>query len=457
MKPYTYGIPQALGSASGGILEDDIGTADGRSRGLRVPEATTNKMTNPVFGHATWDNGWTADSSLVVTENTNERFLLPGTDSSARITSLNTGQRFTQSINVGNTNTHTLTGYVRLPDAADPNPGVAGGRMPSDYVELYYGAVKGTTFTAVGNGWYRMSASFAGIASATDVGVEVKFGKTAFVTGFQLEEKASATPLCWGNLLGCSWSGTAHASTSTRTVARWRIPSGQVLKAGEGSIRLVLRMSQSNTRSSDVYYFADTSGLYVLFFSASGDTFTFFAGITYAVTTAQTFSAGQIVTIHLTYGNDIASGIVVYIDGEEAGNNSLVDADAPGTYLYLGSDQSVANHGNDVILDFTTWDAQLTAAQVANDYANLSEYVMGGDGSGYSISPIPWLWTKDGDDTVDNCDDSSRDNYAVIGGIPGTRPARTLFYGSYNGNEYCRTWLSLITMDRFYNPAGLLF
>jgi len=58
VKPWAQGTRQLLATATGGICEDWIGTTDGRSRGLQIPEADTvngNKMTNPVFGHGTWN------------------------------------------------------------------------------------------------------------------------------------------------------------------------------------------------------------------------------------------------------------------------------------------------------------------------------------------------------------------------------------------------------------------
>ena len=41
IKPYALGLQQRVGIATGGILEDIIGTVDGISKGVIVPEATT--------------------------------------------------------------------------------------------------------------------------------------------------------------------------------------------------------------------------------------------------------------------------------------------------------------------------------------------------------------------------------------------------------------------------------
>jgi hypothetical protein len=47
--PYALGKRQF--SAGEGEYRNSIGTADGSIRGTIIANATTNKMTNPVFGH----------------------------------------------------------------------------------------------------------------------------------------------------------------------------------------------------------------------------------------------------------------------------------------------------------------------------------------------------------------------------------------------------------------------
>ncbi|MCH8998526.1 MAG: hypothetical protein IID48_09745, partial [Proteobacteria bacterium] len=67
VKPYALGQRQRMAFAQGGILEDVIGAVDGVSRGTFLPEATINKMTNPIFGHSTFDNDWTAGANHTFT------------------------------------------------------------------------------------------------------------------------------------------------------------------------------------------------------------------------------------------------------------------------------------------------------------------------------------------------------------------------------------------------------
>jgi len=73
--PLTVGLRQRVGSATGGILEHTFATDDGISRGTMIPITTTNEVSNPIFGHSTWNTNWTDQASLVDEENTDEEFV----------------------------------------------------------------------------------------------------------------------------------------------------------------------------------------------------------------------------------------------------------------------------------------------------------------------------------------------------------------------------------------------
>ncbi len=123
---------------------------------------------------------------------------------------------FLTSINAGNTNTHTLSAYVY-----DGTSGNVGGTVSSSIAVLVFnGATQTTTYTDMGGGWWRLTYSGAGIASAQNFGVQVKSAKIVYVDGVQLEEKAYSTTYTDGTLgTGYAWTSTAHASTSTRTAS----------------------------------------------------------------------------------------------------------------------------------------------------------------------------------------------------------------------------------------------
>jgi hypothetical protein len=376
------------------VLEDTIGAVDGISRGTIIPANVTNKMTNPIFGHATALNGWTTGADLASSQITDKRYVLFGLNAAklTNDTATPVDRRFYQSIDVGNTNTHTLSCYVKLPD---------GSAVSSTQVFLVYSttiAAGSTTFEAVGDSWYRVYASMAGINAATVTGILVLHPYTVYVDGFQIEERPYLTPLAYGDLLGNAWTSTAHASTSTRTLARVRQTLADILDIREGTIRIVWKTPYANTFPNDLWFCQNAAGaIFRIYFDATGDFFNFSDGTNNANSAAQTFSPGDIIVLHATFKP--GSGLALYKNGSSVGTSATyTPPSAPGTYLYIGTDVTPAFNNNGVFMDFATFDVALTTTQVANDYANIAQLVA----DAQRVGTIPWLWTSDGDDDVVN-------------------------------------------------------
>ena len=449
VKPYATGRPQRLASALGGILEDTLGAADGISRGLIVPEATTNKATNPVFGHATWDNGWVTGPQLISEKNTDPRYILFGV-ASARLTCITSGTRtFCQSINVGNTNTHTLSMYAKRQD---------GSAVTAADCQLVYNVLLTTTYTAVGDGWYRLTASAAGINAATASGIAVAPAASIYADGFQIEELSYATPLAYGDLLGCAWTGTVHASTSTRAAGRARLAiAADTFSIGAGAVRVVWRAPYANTHGgSNLFLWSCGAATLRAYYQLSDDKFYFTDGTTSISTSAQTFAAGDVLVLHFVWG---LAGLVIYKNGASAASSGTYTPPTVPTYMYIGSSDTPNAQGYGPFLDFAIFNQAPSAAQVLADYTNLTPLTTAGS----RVGAIPWLWTKDGDDIIDNCDDSTRDNWAVAAGMPGGIDCRTEFFltksaGSvlYLGQTILdySDWLSPLTRGTYVDFSG---
>ncbi len=154
----------------------------------------------------------------------------------------------TPQSDAGNTNTHTLSAYVRR---------IKGGTVNNTIAQLYWqgSAQAGTTYTDVGGGWWRLSYTAAGTASAQNYGVTlVEDSGTLYIDGIQLEQKSYPTTYADGTLgTGYSWSGTAHESTSTRTAANVQYAGGTSnFTTDEGSMSLWVKsnLSQSQIAST---------------------------------------------------------------------------------------------------------------------------------------------------------------------------------------------------------------
>jgi len=435
--PYALGARQLLAQAKGGVIEDTIGT-DGISRGTIVASATTNKMTNPIFGNSLTD--WTAGASLSAAVNTDMSYVLWGSQSAliARWWEATTRVLY-QTITAGNTNPHYLQAYVKKRDSS---------AITSSDLTLFYNEAISTTYTALGDGWYRLSAPVTGIAAATITGVAVvAYDTPYYVAGVQLAELADPTPMTHGDMIGCAWTGTAHASTSTRTVSYMRIPTAGLFSVPGGSIMVAVKHMQRYDRTVSGHLFND--GTMIASYNFTNDDYRLTEGTATAEGAAQTFVAGDIQVLHFVWGPSVLN---IYLNGDIYATSASLTPWTVGEYLYIGSSNTPGSHFNGTIMDFAIWDTPLTAAQVAADYAQVSALVTGGDGYGQRLSSIPYLWTKDGDNQVDNYTDATHNHFAVIAGIQGSEYAETEIIGT-PGTAFSGLNLSNFATRRYFNPS----
>ncbi|MCC6192071.1 MAG: hypothetical protein IT318_23830 [Anaerolineales bacterium] len=441
LKPEPLGRPQVLASALGGILEDRLGTGDGQSRGLQIPIAMTNLITNPVFGHATPLNGWMVGGAITATANYDARFVLPGARASAKLVcDSGAGTTFTQSITFGDTNPKSFYAVVKLED---------GSAVSSSQVSLRYaGSSLSTTVRSLGDGFYMLTGTATGVASAQNTGVIVSADNTVYLCGYAAT--SSGTPsIPWGDLLGCSWSGTPHASSSTRVAGRVRIPiDTTVLNRQQGAIRMVWMPDQNSAGVADYYLFV--AGGLVGAFEGATQAWLFYDGTTSLKSAATAYTDLVPVVLYFTWGN---AGRAIYINGVLVASTASFTPPAQATFCYIGSDSAGANQARGTFLGFDIYPTPMTAAEVLADYTNVAPVAT----AKQRVSAIPWLWTKDGDNVVDNTDAGSNENWCAVGGIPGSAPAETLIRGICSGTGGQDTiYLSLLALEHFFDPSALI-
>jgi hypothetical protein len=327
---------------------------------------------------------------------------------------------------------------------------IDGSAVTSSDLTLYYNASLITTYTAMGNGWYRLTAAVTGIAAATITGVALVATNTPmFVAGVQLAEQADISPMTTGDMLGCRWSGTAHASTSVRAVGYIRIPTAGILSAGGGSICVAVKHLSGYDRGANAHMFND--GTLAGYYVAASDDWRFTDGTNTVDTVAQTFVSGDIDILHFVWG---PGRLEIYRNGASAVAGTTFTPWTLGDYLYIGTSATPSSHFNGTFLDFTIWDKPLTTAEIAADYDDISDHVRGGDGYGQRLSTILWGWTKDGDNVVDNYYDATHSHYMIIGGVPGTYDAETEIIG-IPGTAFSGLNLSNFPTRRYFNPSFL--
>lgn len=440
--PYAEGLPQLVGSGIGGLVEDTIGAADGRSRGLIIPEATTNEFTNPVFGHSTWNNDWTGGAGSIVAQNLDPEYILFGS-CSLKITRIAANSTYYQTLNVG-LGTHTLSFFAKRPGSAVVDDTVV--RVN------YKGSAQATSYEYYGNGWYRCWATFAGEAAGNAAGASLMtLGMTVYLTGFQVEAKANPTAFGYGDLLGWAWDGTAHASTSTRTAARlkWAI-SAETFDIAAGTIATTVRFDVPSTYAADMMLFdtrdAGHANSLMCWYDAGDDAFELWDGTKLITTGALSFTAGAIYVVHATWRGAI---LALYVNGVFITSDSYLPP-TTGADFFCGTQYDTTLHVVGAILGQTRYNYAMSSTEVAADYANISPLAT----AGKRVDYLPWLWTKDGDNVVDNHDDSAHDNYCVIGSIPGNVEALTQWHITPSEVNKTGYWLMKTTVENFIYPTG---
>lgn len=446
IKPFVMGKRQRLAQAKGLILEDDLGTVDGRSRGIKIPIAKTNLFNNPILGHATYDNDWTAGANVVATENINPDYILFHA-SSVKLQAVDTtANTFTESLPTVIDSTYCVSCYIKLPD----------GGTPSDSMCKIYGAgaAQTTTFLEKGNGWWRCHAVYVALANPSACGLQVFSGYTIYADGFQAENTGYPTPLICGDFLGCSWAGTAHDSDSTSTDSWVRIAASEALSVAEGTVRVVWYPDVTSGHGSDLTLFDhSSSGELWGYYDVSEGKFVFRVNGTNATSSAQTFTRSSIVVLHFVY---YPATLKIYRDGVEiaTANWGGPPTVAAGT-LYIGNQSDLSTPAWGTFGGFATYDQAMSAAEVAADYANVYSIVEHKE----QLEPIPYLWTKDGDDVVDNCNDDTRDNWCTVGGVAGDTNAETEYRIAMSNIAARQTIIGIMTHNygEFVNPSGYLY
>jgi len=175
---------------------------------------------------------------LTTTEHMSAPFYKFGSKSVKLVDATNAAS-YTTTIDPDSTAIHTLSAYVY-----DGTSGNVGGSVTSSIAKLVFGGttVTPSSYTDMGGGWWRLSYSAATVDASLLYGVEVQAGKTIYVDGVQLEEKAYATTYTDGSLgTGYSWSGTAHASSSTRAASNAIYTSSSNISASAGTISMWIK------------------------------------------------------------------------------------------------------------------------------------------------------------------------------------------------------------------------
>lgn len=415
VKPRFFGAHQQPAYASGGVMEDTIGTGDGSSKGLRIPSATVNKMTNPVFSHATWDTGWTVGAGITASQNVDPAYCYPGAFVSARLVYAGGAATYYQGIAAGNTNKHAFSALIYYPGDTAPT---------SSDVVLYYNGDLTTTFRSLGNHIYLLySDNVTGISASTATGLNFKRAAVSlYLMAYQMEEKVYHTPICHGDMLGCVWTGggTRGAATTTRTAEQLAVYSTfPTTDNGMGGYEFVWVPDLDHTKSNSSYahmIYTHTATHLQFYFNYSDAKWYLTDGTNTISSPAQTFAAGDRLHLVATWG---PSGLVIYKNGVSIASGATFTPAATSALTYIGTDKT--NYSGGVFASCSYYASEISSTQAAALYADAANETR-------AYSPIPWSKSiSEGVRRLYIGTDSTAKNYIPVGGIAGNLPARTTY------------------------------
>lgn len=278
-------------------------------KAVQTPRATTNLVDNPSFevGTTGWSNYSTGAATGTRTRVTTEAYAGSYSYELVKVTGA-VGERWgaSTSVSVTSGTTYTVSAWVYIVSS------VGGTQI---FAMETGGALSGTTTSIAGatQGWTRitrtMTASSTGnglvflyVANASDM--------TVHIDAVQVEAVAYATAYCDGSLgTGHSWSGTAHASTSSRTAATLYYNTSTVLYQRKGSV-MAWAYPTVNSVGQMVFYQYTSGGMIYIRANAAGVWGYAFAGSEVATATAVT--ANTWAHVALTWED---STINFYVDG----------------------------------------------------------------------------------------------------------------------------------------------
>ena len=442
-KPMTVGRRQSLAQAMGGVSEVVIGTTDGVSRGVVVPPSVTNYFTNPVFANSTlYYSGWSAGADVTRSRNTDRRFIPHSLGViSCRLDAGTGASRIMYQGLTLTASTWTISFYAKRSDGA---------AITSTHCQAYFNnALRTSTYTSVGDGWYRVTYTGTASAAAANYGVGLGSAQSLYVTGFQIEAIGYASPFFHGDMVGCAWTGTAHGSTSTRSTGYLRIPVDQgTFASGSATYRAIVTFPQDETAygSNPVVFYVNPTNMR-LYFDDGANLWVFNDG-TNSISGGAAWTAGQRIVLHVVF---TAGRLQLYVNGSSVASGVTYTPSVSDSYIYLGTTDGPTNHGDHVIGGFVAYDVALSNAQVLADYTDVVKLL----DDNQRVSPVPYVWTKSGTGATDNASDTTYSNFAVISGVPGSAPALTEWYLSTAqfGTWYAGMWQN----DEFINPTRLLY
>jgi hypothetical protein len=201
--------------------------------------------------------------------------------------------------------------------------------------------------------------------------------------GHEFIANGFVTHNCDGSLgAGHAWTGTAHASTSTRTVTVLAYANPLSDTAGTISMWWIPYSDQDGPDQS-----LFDEGSLEAYYQASDDRIYFTDGTNTISTPALTFSAYVEQHLAFVYGN---SGLAIYRNGVSVATGGTYTAPVLGSDIYIGSTTVPDDQANGVIDDLAIMDEVLSSEEIEDIFESEEPFITGELTSSCDGATIAW-------------------------------------------------------------------
>ena len=316
------------------------------NKAVQLGEATTNLVTNPSFETGT--TGWSLNNASGTCSAAQTALYNHSGIYSVRLANSTSGANDFYSFNVTGltlSTVYTISAWYR---AVTFTAGAASNYGLVAYDTDNQGAtIQTTTITAATEGWVRKSVTVTTTATGGSHTIQIRlYAPNGYVAwdSVQVEQKAYATPYCDGSLGGYSaggvangtghaWSGTAHASTSSRLAANLNYPTSGSLGLFTGTVAAWINLAALSTSNMHIFRADGTSAGYIMLRVTTGGVLQGYWG-TAAATDATVLSTGTWHHVAMTYDG---ATVRLYVNGQAGATGASTGFSGMPTAMYAGN------------------------------------------------------------------------------------------------------------------------
>ena len=373
------------------------------NKAVQVAEATTNFVVNPSF--ETNLTSWTLNNASGTCSAAQTALYSHSGTYSVRLASTTNGANDFYSINVGSLSASTAYTISAWVYAVDFDGGAIGNYGIYAYDTLDQpGTLQSTTITAATTGWVRHSVTVTTTATGGSHTIQLRLyapnGYTAW-DSVQLEQKAYATPYCDGSLGGYSaggvangtghaWSGTAHASTSSRLACNFNYPTSGNINMYAGTVAAWIRLAAVSTNDMHVLRASGTSAGDIILRITSAGYLQGFWG-TGAVTYSSALSKETWYHVAMTYSG---STLTMYLNGASVASGTSTGFNGMPTAMYVGN-ISASGQVNGLIDDLLITSDAKVADEILSIYESNAPVFAETAKYGFRATPKSLVWADD--------------------------------------------------------------